>query len=58
VSFDNTDTEGNPIEWLCVSGIRKHRSVKWCINPLTNIYENVVRAILLVFQELSQIMRL
>jgi len=35
--FDNTRTymEGTPIEWLHVSGVRTHRSVKWCLNPLS-----------------------
>ena len=31
--FDSTDMEGNPsIEWRHVSGVRTHRSVKWCLN--------------------------
>jgi hypothetical protein len=35
--FDNTDMEGTLyIEWRHVSGVRTHRSVKCCINPLSH----------------------
>jgi len=33
--FDNTDIEGTPsVECRHVSGVRTHRSVKWCLNRL------------------------
>jgi hypothetical protein len=35
--FDNTDMEDiHSIEWRHVSGVRTHRSVKWCLSPLNN----------------------
>jgi len=34
--FDNSDIIATvSIEWGLVSGVRTHRSVKWCLNPLT-----------------------
>jgi hypothetical protein len=52
----NRDMEGtSSIEWRHVSGIRTHRSVKWCLKPITIVSESVVRGQLLVFQALFSV---
>ena len=38
--FDNTDTEGaSSIEWRHVSGVRRRRSVNWCLKSVNHLHQ-------------------